>query len=166
MARKNPIISLFKDLVNLGLESFGKYYSIYRGYVYDRNDPLNLGRVQLVIPQVTGNAPYKYWAMPINVFSGKNYGSQVLPNKGDLVWVQFEGGHPEVPIWSHGHFGKGEIPNDPDLQDKNSYWFLSPKGNLVILNDTKNYIKVKSLLGDRLELNEKGIYVSFNSYLS
>ena len=157
LPRTNPITRVIKDLMHLGLEAFGKYYSSYRGFVVDRNDPLGLGRLQLLIPQVTGNNPYKYWALPKGVYSGEGYGSQVIPQNGDLVWVEFEGGCPEVPIWNHGHFGMGEMPTDAELQDKNTYWFLSPQGNLLLANDTKKLIRIKTPAGDLVEINGNSI---------
>lgn len=166
LAKRNPITRVLKDLVHLGMESFGRYYSSYRGFVVDRDDPAKLGRLQLLIPQVTGTTPYKYWAIPKGVYSGKGYGSQVLPQKGDLVWVEFEGGCPEIPIWNHGYFGKNEMPNDEELKDPNTYWFKTPKGNLVLLNDTKNLIRIKTSLGDIVELNESSVSIVTKKQIS
>lgn len=41
------------------------FYGIYRGKVYDANDPEGLGRVQLIVPQVLGQAVTD-WAYPVN----------------------------------------------------------------------------------------------------
>lgn len=71
-----------------------RFFGIYRGIVTNNADPLNRGRLKLVIPQVlleeeTGWA----WAMVAP-------GSQILtPNVGEGVWVTFEGGDPSYPIW-------------------------------------------------------------------
>lgn len=153
----NPFISFLKDLTYWGLEVFGKYYSCYRGIVSDNEDPANLCRLKIMIPQVNGPHIQNYWAYPRGVYSGKDYGFQVLPQKDDLVWVEFEGGHPEVPIWSHGYRGKKEVPSDKDLRDVNTYWFKSPKGNLVLINDTKKTIRIKLSIGNTIEINEQGI---------
>ena len=42
-----------------------KFYGIYRGKVHDSNDPENLGRIQLVVPQVLGQSVTD-WAYPVN----------------------------------------------------------------------------------------------------
>jgi hypothetical protein len=42
-----------------------KFYGIYRGKVYDSNDPDNLGRIQLIVPQVLGQSVTD-WAYPVN----------------------------------------------------------------------------------------------------
>jgi hypothetical protein len=41
-----------------------RYFGIYRGSVYDANDPENLGRVQLIVPQVLGQEVTE-WAYPV-----------------------------------------------------------------------------------------------------
>ena len=140
-----------------GLEAFGRYYSCYRAFVFDTNDPENLQRIKLIIPQISGDQAYNYWSMPKGVFYGEGYGSQILPQKGDVVWVEFEGGAPEIPIWSHGHPGRKELPTkDPDLKEKDCYWLLTPKGNFVKLYDTKNILHIENTLGYYLETNGYG----------
>lgn len=42
-----------------------KYYGIYRGKVYDANDPEGLGRIQLIVPQVLGQSVTD-WAYPVS----------------------------------------------------------------------------------------------------
>lgn len=42
-----------------------KYYGIYRGKVYDPNDPEGMGRIQLIVPQVLGQSVTD-WAYPVN----------------------------------------------------------------------------------------------------
>lgn len=159
--RQNPILNIFKDMFHYGLEVFGRYYANYRGLVYDVNDPEHLGRIKLIIPEVGADTPYEYWAHPKGVFSGKGYGSQVLPQKGDLVWVSFEGGHPEVPIWEHGYFGTDEPPTDEDLDDVNCYWFKTPKGHLIKVNDTKSYIHIQHKGGQTILIDDD--YISLIS---
>jgi len=155
---KNPAFEIIKALVNHGLENVGLYYSTYRAFVYSNEDPENLQRLQLIIPQVSGNQFYSYWAFPKGVFYGEGFGMQVLPQRGDTVWVEFEGGKPEIPIWMHGHPARKEMPkDDEDLADKNCYWFVTPSGHKIKINDTKNIIHIFHKDGQSVELNEKSI---------
>ena len=148
----------FKDIIYLGLESLGRYYSCYRGFVADRDDPDNLNRLRLMIPQISSTNVYDYWAWPKNILSGEGYGTQIIPQKGDVVWVEFENGHPNKPIWSLGYRGTNELPTDEaDVQDKDCYCFITPKGHVIKINDTKNYIHIKTQQGDYVELNSNSV---------
>lgn len=150
----NPILRIIKEMFSYGLEKFGRYYSTYRGFVISNEDPDNMQRLQLKIPEVGGDTVYEYWAYPHGVFSGPGYGSQVIPQIGEVVWVSFESGHPQVPIWSHGYPGITDVPNDKELQDKECYWFKTPKGNLVKINDTKKYISIETPNGYKVLLDD------------
>lgn len=163
---ENVIVRLIKTLMNFGLEAFGRYYSLYRAFVVDNNDPDNLQRLKLVIPQVSGTQSYNYWAFPRNVFYGNNYGSQILPQKGDVVWVEFEGGRPEIPIWSHGHPGLKDVQKDVILKEKDCYWFKTPKGNIIKLYDTKNLVHIENPNGEVYEQSDYGHSIVTNKKIS
>ena len=122
-----------KSLLFHGLESIGKYYSSYRAYVVENEDPDNMGRIKVMIPTLTDDKVHPKWAWPKNQFSGNNYGFQVLPMKGDIVWVEFENGNTRFPLWSHGHFTIGEKPLE--FYSPQVYGFKSPKGQIIIIDD-------------------------------
>lgn len=148
-----PIFArFFNSLQDGGLESFGLYYSYYRGIVYNRKDPEKASRLQLIIPAITGDIPLEEWAHPIGVFSGKGYGKQELPKEGDIVWVTFEQGNPEFPLWQHGYFGTKEKPTGDLLEEEDSYWFISPGGHKVIINDTKDTISIQHAKGQKVNI--------------
>lgn len=140
--RTNIVVSFIKDLIYKGLEGFGRYYSSYRAIVASNEDPDNLNRLQLIIPEIGGSEIFEQWAFPKHCFGGKDYGIQVLPKRGDIVWVEFERGNPSVPIWMHGYFADGEKPEGEDYRDPNSYWFKSPGGITLMVNDTKKYVLI------------------------
>lgn len=149
------VYKIFNDLSLYGLEKLGLYLSKYRGFVASVDDPKGYSRLQLQVPDVYGDSTYPYWAWPSNNFSGIGYGCQVLPRTNDLVWVEFERGNPKKPIWSHGHFGKGEKPDN--LKNPKNYWFKTPGGNLVELDDDNKRILVTNIKGHTLEMSEDAI---------
>lgn len=51
--------------------------------------------------------------MPCVPYAGKNVGFYALPALNANVWVEFEAGDPDYPIWSGGFWGKGELPLPP-----------------------------------------------------
>jgi hypothetical protein len=87
-----------------------RYYGKYRGKVTDNIDPLALGRIKATVPAIVGGMA---WAMPATPFAGKRMGLGFVPPVGANVWVEYEGGDPDYPIWSGCFWGPGECP--PDL---------------------------------------------------
>jgi uncharacterized protein involved in type VI secretion and phage assembly len=92
------------------MNSNKKYYGKHRGMVINNVDPLQIGRLQVQVPDVTGLIP-STWAMPCFPFTGKQMGMWALPQIGTGVWVEFEQGDPDYPIWSGCWFGSvAEVP--------------------------------------------------------
>ena len=62
------------------------------------------------VPDVEGLLPSS-WAMPCLPFAGKQMGAYMLPQIGSGVWVEFEQGDPDYPIWSGCWYGSvAEVP--------------------------------------------------------
>jgi uncharacterized protein involved in type VI secretion and phage assembly len=85
-------------------QMFGKY----RGVVTSQLDPSRLGRLQVKVPSVLGSA--EAWAMPCVPYAGNQLGWFVLPPVGTSIWVEFEGGNVDMPIWSGCFWAPGELP--------------------------------------------------------
>lgn len=81
----------------------------YRGKVEQNQDPLQLGRVQVSVPAVLGSGRLS-WAMPCAPYAGPGVGMFTVPPTGANVWVEFEGGDPDYPIWSGCFWATGEMP--------------------------------------------------------
>lgn len=86
--------------------SLPRYHGKFRGTVMNNLDPLQLGRVQVMVPDVTGLATGT-WALPCVPFAGPQSGVSVVPQVGAAVWVEFEQGDPDHPIWVGGFWGAG-----------------------------------------------------------
>lgn len=76
-----------------------QFFGKYRGIVSDIMDPLMLGRIKAKVPDVMGDQE-SGWALPCAPFGGPKTGFFALPSKGSMVWIEFEQGNPEYPIWS------------------------------------------------------------------
>lgn len=86
-----------------------KFYGKCRGSVVNNIDPMNQGRLQVRVPAVLGEDGLS-WAMPCVPFAGKQMGFFALPPVGANIWVEFEGGNPDHPIWTGCFWGIGELP--------------------------------------------------------
>lgn len=87
-----------------------KVYGKYRGSVVNNIDPNQIGRVQVEVPAVYGSNTLN-WAMPCVPYAGSNEGFYFIPPVGAKVWVEFEGGDIDAPIWSGCFWGQGETPS-------------------------------------------------------
>ena len=85
-------------------------YGKYRGTVINNVDPMQIGRIQAMVPDVAGFVP-STWAMPCVPVAGINNGLFTVPMIGSGVWVEFERGDPDYPIWVGGYWGiAAEVP--------------------------------------------------------
>lgn len=91
-----------------------QFFGKYRGKVENNIDPMQLGRVQVSVPAVLGEGSLS-WAMPCVPFAGSGVGFFAIPPNNANVWVEFEGGDPDYPIWSGCFWGVGEVPALPAL---------------------------------------------------
>lgn len=80
-----------------------KYWGKYRGLVVNNIDPLRIGRLQVSVPDYS-LIPIS-WAMPCLPVGGLQMGIFTVPPPGAGVWIEFEQGDPDFPIWSGCFFG-------------------------------------------------------------
>jgi len=104
-----------------------RFYGKYRGFVVDNGDPEMLGRLKLQVPSVFGADVVTGWALPCLPYGGDaGQGFLFIPEVGAGVWVEFEEGDLEFPIWT-GTFwskpgGDSELPkpNKPDGSEESA----------------------------------------------
>lgn len=142
-----------------------KYYGKFRGMVISNVDPMQLGRVMVQVPDVSGLIPGT-WALPSFPFGGKQMGFWALPQIGSGVWVEFEQGDPDHPIWTGCWFGSAAEP--PALA------LAAPPGvsNIVLQTQAQNTLMIsdapgptggillKTTTGAMIAINDVGITIS------
>ncbi len=116
-----------------------KYYGKYRAVVKNVNDPLEFGRIQVMCPKVLGEY-LSNWCMPCLPFLGEGEGMIKIPKVGDGVWIEFEGGDLDKPIW----VGGWSTPrNTPYFKYKNvdkRLCIRTKSGHCIEIDDSKNTI--------------------------
>jgi len=150
--------------------SKGKYFGKYRGTVLQNIDPLQAGRLQLVVPDVMSLLPTT-WAEPCVPLAGPTgppMGVYMVPPIGAGVWVEFEQGDPNRPIWVGCRWGapsdipplaRAGNPADPNIV------IQSLLQNTIMISDmppspVTGGIMLKSTLGAMIVVNDSGIYIS------
>ena len=88
-----------------------QYFGKYRGMVLANTDPMQMGRVMVQVPDVLGVSTSS-WAMPCFPVTGKGMGFWSIPQIGTGVWVEFEQGDIDHPIWSGCWYGSvSDVPS-------------------------------------------------------
>lgn len=148
----NEFISILKTY---GFEHFGLYYSSYRGFIVDNKDPKKLGRVKVRVPQLTQDKAIERWAFPKGQPAGKDFGDFMIPPKGSNVWVEFENGDSNFPIWLGGHWAdkNGETPEEGKKSDPKNRVRKSEK-YMLEMDDEGGKMRMSNLEhGDKVELD-------------
>ncbi|NJN85159.1 MAG: hypothetical protein HC881_01010 [Leptolyngbyaceae cyanobacterium SL_7_1] len=86
-----------------------RFFGKYRGKVAAVVDPLHLGRIQVEVPAILGSDRLA-WALPCTPYAGRDIGFFAIPPIGSNIWVEFEGGDPDYPIWSGCFWGSDQLP--------------------------------------------------------
>jgi hypothetical protein len=90
-----------------------KFFGKYRGVVFNNIDPEFKGRIQATVSDLLGYIPTT-WALPcvpITGMTGAQSGIYVVPAINASVWIEFERGDLDYPIWSGCFWGsQAEIP--------------------------------------------------------
>lgn len=112
------------------------FYGKYRGVVTNNKDPNGLGRVRVKVQDVLGDEE-SGWAMPSVPYAGKDVGLYLIPPEKALVWVEFEHGDPDYPIWCGCFWARGEVPakasRNEDMPEKK---VLKTDVGTITLNDS------------------------------
>ena len=142
-----------------------RFYGKYRGTVVNNIDPLQIGRIQAMVPDVSNLVPTS-WAMPSLPIAGKQMGVYAIPQVGAGVWVEFEQGDPDYPIWSGGYWGAvaevpvlalAGLPASPNI-------VLQTTGqNSIVVSDVPGLtggIMLKTPTGAMIVVSDTGIIIS------
>jgi uncharacterized protein involved in type VI secretion and phage assembly len=141
-----------------------RHYGKHRGVVVDNIDPLQLGRVLVQVPKVIDGGGSR-WAMPCVPVAGHQSGLFLLPAIGAPVWVEFEQGDPELPIWVGGYWvDAGELPvMAPAGQGVPAMLLQTPGQNSVLVSDMPGPdggVLLRAQNGASIAVNEAGITIS------
>jgi len=141
-----------------------KYYGKYRGTVINNIDPLQIGRLLVQVPDIGGLIPSS-WAMPCFPIAGKQMGAYMIPQIGAGVWVEFEQGDQDYPIWSGCWYGSAaEVPVLALAGNPVSPSIVLQTGlqNTLVISDLPGPtggIMIKSATNATLIVNDTGIYI-------
>jgi uncharacterized protein involved in type VI secretion and phage assembly len=141
-----------------------KFHGKYRGLVSSNQDPLYRGRVRAYVPDVFGSQE-SGWAQPCLPFTGDKMGFFAVPPVQTPVWMEFEGGDPDYPIWVGCRWeDEKDMPALPsgykDAPD--SVLMICTKGgHSILLDDAQSGggITFETSGGQKITINSQGIEI-------
>ena len=142
-----------------------KYYGKYRGTVINNVDPMQIGRIQVMVPDVS-NIMLSSWAMPCAPVAGINNGMFTLPMIGSGVWIEFEQGDPDYPIWVGGFWGTAaEVPVLSHMVPPAipGITMQTPLKNGIVISDVPGPtggIQLQTATGAMISVTDVGITIS------
>jgi uncharacterized protein involved in type VI secretion and phage assembly len=141
-----------------------KFYGKFRGTVRDNVDLDGRGRLLVEVPDVSGLA-LTTWALPSLPIGGPQTGVFSIPAINSLVWVEFEQGDLDYPIWVGTFWGstlevpvlsRALPPGVPGIV------MQTPLQNGLLISDVPGPtggILIKSAKGAAILINDVGIFI-------
>ena len=113
-------------------------FGLYRGVVVANLDPEGRGRLSVTCLEVS---MVSSWAMPCMPLAGPGMGAVFTPPIGAEVWLQFEAGDPDKPVWVGGYWSSAaEAPSVAQA--------VSPSGPAIVLQSVlQNRLVISDLPG-------------------
>ena len=142
-----------------------KFFGKYRGTVVNNIDPEQRGRIQAMVPDVSGFA-LTSWALPALPIGGLQMGLFNVPVIGSGVWIEFEQGDIDYPIWSGVYWGAvEEVPALSHLLVPGVPGFVMQTAlqNGIVVSDVpgpSGGIMLMSSTGAMILINDVGITIS------
>jgi uncharacterized protein involved in type VI secretion and phage assembly len=115
-----------------------QYYGKYRGKVENNVDS---------------------WAMPCTPYAGSQAGWFALPPVGSDVWVEFEQGDPDYPIWAGCFWSSGNVPASPVSDELK---VLKTDAVTITIDDTPGAggLKIETTAGMKIEITSSAIEIN------
>jgi hypothetical protein len=143
-----------------------KFWGKYRGIVLQNIDPELRARIMCMVPDVLGPTPSTWCeaCAPLAGPPGPPMGVYLVPPIGAGVWIEFENGDPNFPIWTGCRFNIGDPPPlaYAGLPVSPSIVLGTTLQNTIAISDLPGPIGgiiLKSTTGASIIVNDTGIYI-------
>lgn len=135
----------------------GQYFGKYSGVVKDNRDSEKLGKVKVSVPSIfpPDELMLARPALP--------FGTYFVPENDTAVWVEFEGGDSQLPLWTGVQSVSGSWAQEADLDPPQKRVFKTPAGHLLLFDDKSGEELVKIVDGVHshvITLDKNGITIT------
>lgn len=134
--------------------------------VKDTNDPEQLGRVKVQFAWQYEDNETTPWIRVANAMSSKEQGVYFVPEVGEVVFVDFEFGNPDLPFVT-GSMYVGDKGPGPLFSPENTIkGIITKSGNHIIIDDESGKESIKIYNKDKrnsIELSLDGTHITIKS---
>jgi uncharacterized protein involved in type VI secretion and phage assembly len=138
-----------------------RFFGKYRAVVADIDDEEKLGRIRAYVPDVFGEDVMSPWAMPCVPLAGAQHGLVCLPEVDDGVWIEFEAGDRNRPVWTGGWWGKDDLADD--LGKPLARSLVTTAGHRITLDDDGSTILIEHSGGAKVEITDSSMTLESGS---
>jgi hypothetical protein len=143
---------------------FRRFDGKFRGVVENNVDPKGEGRILVTVAEIAPT-PLLNWAIPCTPVGGPQHGMFAVPPIKSEVWIEFEQGDPDYPIWTGCMWGGGvEVPRQAPLANPifQSITLQTPGQNSIVISDLPQHLGVEirvPSLRQRIRMGPQGIEI-------
>jgi uncharacterized protein involved in type VI secretion and phage assembly len=129
----------------------------YRGVVSDNRDPEQRGRLRAKVAAL--NDLEVTWALPCLPYGGNGVGLFLVPPTKANVWIEFEGGDIDHPVWTGCFWDLGQTPVLPALAEKK---VLKTDSATITLDDLPGVggVTIETKAGMKITLGPAGVEIT------
>jgi uncharacterized protein involved in type VI secretion and phage assembly len=141
------------DLERLYEMAASRMFGKYRGIVTSNDDDDHRGRLEVQVNAVFGTQ--KVWALPCAPFANPNgSGFFAMPDVGANVWVEFEAGNLNFPIWSGCFWPEKSISSSDGVADVK---FWKTKNFTIRIDDNSGELTIEKSDGGKLKVSSSEV---------
>lgn len=116
-----------------------------------------MARIRIVCPAIYGESVFSDlendgWVRPLGMMSGRNYGFFQLPNKWEAIYIMFEDGNIDFPIWTYGWFAENELPEECKNRFSEVAIWKTRGGQSIFVDDKKGSIEITTQKGGKISI--------------
>lgn len=138
----------------------------HRGIVSNIEDPEQRGRIKCLIPDVLGKEVESAWCEPCVTVAYDRGGDFCLPNVKETIWIAFEDGNPNKPIYMGNWWQKGMTPLGANYgAEKSQVRVINYANCLITLKDSTISVNVGGG-GVELLINNGSVAITGNLTVS